>query len=199
MKKFIITGMAVAMLAVPSAAMADVNVDANGNGFVGKGDVQNALSLGSDQGMQDLFKLDTNQDGQPGDEIKFTTSYKTGTDNTRICMQFGGPGEPVFVPVPGAEPVHVIISKLVTQDAKVTANVNNAGKLTNGWNLNGFDGAKTYGPQTTETIGTCPAGSIGATKTISVVGMESARSGLQVTGNGITADLPNTPVVTPAA
>jgi hypothetical protein len=181
MRKLIIIAASLVALAIPTAAMASVAVDTNGYGVVGKGDVQTALGLGNDAAMQDLFKKG---------EIKFTTSYTTATDNTRACMKFGGPGEPVFVPIPGAT-VHVIFTTQVTQEPKVTANTNGAGKLSNGWTLNGFDGPVTYGPETSETIGTCPAGSIGATKTIEQKYTESARSGLMVNGK----PLPNTPVV----
>jgi hypothetical protein len=43
MKKIIIGVIAVAMLAVPTAAIASVTIDAYGKGFVGKGDVQTAF------------------------------------------------------------------------------------------------------------------------------------------------------------
>ena len=55
MRKLIIAGMALAMLALPAAASANVAVD-NGVGYVGKGDVQNALSLKNDTALQDKFK-----------------------------------------------------------------------------------------------------------------------------------------------
>ena len=43
MTKYIVAIAALVALAVPTAAMASVAVDANGVGFVGKGDVQSAL------------------------------------------------------------------------------------------------------------------------------------------------------------
>jgi hypothetical protein len=52
----------------------------------------------------------------------------------------------VFVPIPGAT-VHVIFTTQVTQEPKVTANTNGAGKLSNGWTLNGFDGPVTLRPR----------------------------------------------------
>jgi hypothetical protein len=48
MKKLMVTAAFVAALAIPSAASASVNVDANGYGFIGKGDVQTALNLNND-------------------------------------------------------------------------------------------------------------------------------------------------------
>ena len=73
MRKFIIAGMALAMLAVPAAASASVNVDDSGTGFVGKGDVQDALGLANDAAMQDPV--------QEGNGVKFTTGY-TKVDTT---------------------------------------------------------------------------------------------------------------------
>jgi hypothetical protein len=180
MRRLIILAGSLMALAIPTAAIASVSVNDQGVGFVGKGDVQTALGLDNDAAMQDKFKKG---------EIKFTTSYTKATDNTLACMKFGGPGEPVFVPIPGAT-VHVIFTTQVTQEPKVTANTNGAGKLTNGWTLNGLDGPVTYN-ETSETIGTCPAGSIGATKTIDQKYTENARSGLMVNG----VPLPNTPAV----
>ena len=49
-----------ALIAAGTAANASVNVDATGVGFVGKGDVQNALGLANDAAMQDLFKSQPN-------------------------------------------------------------------------------------------------------------------------------------------
>ena len=66
----------VATLAVPAAASASVNVDDNGAGTVGKGDVQTALSLKNDAAMQDLFKKDG---------IKFESTFKTVKDTSWSC------------------------------------------------------------------------------------------------------------------
>ena len=76
----------------------------------------------------------------------------------------------------------------VTQDAKVTANVNKHGKLTS-WNLIGFDGPAKDGAFTRVKEGACPSGTL-AGSTASQVTTVGPRSGLKV--NGI--DLPNTPV-----
>jgi hypothetical protein len=43
MRKLFIIAASIAALAIPAAAIASVSVDASGTGFVGKGDVQNAL------------------------------------------------------------------------------------------------------------------------------------------------------------
>jgi hypothetical protein len=186
MRKLFIIAASIAALAVPTAAMASVAVDSNGVGTVGKGDVQDALGLANDAAMQDLFKSQPN-----GAAIKFTTSYDMLADNTLNCVRFGGPGEPVFVPT--GSTFHRIFSTPVTQAVKVTANTNAAGKLTNGWNLNGFDGPITYGPSTIVFEGTCPSGSY-EMSTVNQVFTDSPRSGLKVNG----VDLPNTPIVDPA-
>ena len=44
-----------ATLGLASSANATVAVDTTGTGFVGKGDVQDALGLANDQAMQSLF------------------------------------------------------------------------------------------------------------------------------------------------
>ena len=48
MRKLIILASSLLALAIPTAAMANVAVEENGVGFVGKGDVQNALGLKND-------------------------------------------------------------------------------------------------------------------------------------------------------
>jgi hypothetical protein len=186
MKKFLFTGMAIAMLAVPAAASASVNVDAtSGVGFVGKGDVQDALNLANDQAMQAQFKS--------AEGVKFTTSYTKVDDNTLNCMKYVSSPVPSFVPT--GDTVHQIYRQTITQDAKATANTNGAGKLTNGWNLTGFDGPISYGPQTNVIEGTCPAGTfIGTTADQDFY--NTPRSGLMVNGK----PLPNTPIgVAPVA
>ena len=52
MRKLIILGISIAALAIPATALATVAVDASGNGFVGKGDVQTALGYGNDGAFQ---------------------------------------------------------------------------------------------------------------------------------------------------
>ena len=175
MRKFIIAAR-LATLAVPAVASANVNVNETGAGFVGKGDVQDALGLDNDAAMQPLFK--------PLRGVKFTTAYIKVDDNTLNCMKYvSGSG---FVTT--GDTVHQIYRQTITQDAKATANTNGAGKLTNGWNLTGFDGPISYGPQTNVIEGTCPAGTfIGTTADQDFY--NTPRSGLEV--NGI--DLPNTP------
>jgi hypothetical protein len=189
MRKLIIIAASLAALAIPTAAMASVAVDANGSGFVGKGDVQTALDLDNDAAMQDLFKKG---------EIKFTAASSIATDNTLACIKYDPtvpfPASPF---VPTGDVIHKIFTTATTQAVKAEANTNAAGKLTNGWNLTGIDSAITYGATTVEQIGTCPSGT--STKTINQVYTESSAHGLKVTGNGVTVDLPNTPVVLPAA
>jgi len=52
MRKLIILGISIAALAIPATALATVAVDASGNGFVGKGDVQTALGYKTDAPFQ---------------------------------------------------------------------------------------------------------------------------------------------------
>jgi hypothetical protein len=85
-------------------------------------------------------------------------------------------------------------------NVEALANTNNAGKLSNGWNLTG----KTIGEFTPAGGATlrevaCPEGSfmylnLGQGDLWNTV---STSGGLTVTGNGKTVELPNTPVVLP--
>jgi hypothetical protein len=171
----IITGViAVAMLAVPTVANAAVAVDETGTGLVGKGDVQDALGGLTDAQMQTMHE---------DDKVKFTTGYDFTIDYLMQCSTFTGVKKGTS---------HQIVTTAITQDAKVTANTNRAGKLTNGWNLNGFDGPTTPGA-TTFTPATCPTGQY-VSGSISQETIYGPRSGLKING----VDLPNTPIVDPA-
>jgi hypothetical protein len=176
--KLIVVAGALAALAVPSVASANVAVDDQGVGFVGKGDVQNALGLANDQAIQHVFK---------SGGIKFTTERTWSVDYTQTCAKVAiVNGAVKYVPT---GTTHTVISAPVTQEAKSTANTNGAGKLSNGWTFTGFDGAETTGASTTTQQPVCPAGSF-VYSTDSQDSGYGPRGGLKV--NGI--DLPNTPV-----
>ena len=180
MKKFILVAAMVATLAVPAAASASVNVNDNGAGTVGKGDVQTALSLKNDAAMQDLFKKDG---------IKFGSTFKTVKDTSWTCTD--------------GTVKHHYFNTTSTNQLNAAAQTNGAGKLSNGWILDG--GISVYGPTTGYTTGDDGTGRFatyscaGHGSTIfSTMNVEQSHSvgGLQV--NGI--DLPNTPVeVAPVA
>jgi hypothetical protein len=171
----IITGViAVAMLAVPTVANAAVAVSPDGTGFVGKGDVQNALGLANDAEMQAKFKSDP-------DAIKFTAKQAAKFDWSWQCAD-GNTYHWIYNVAPTVQPV----------DA--TANTNAAGKLTNGWNLTGLTGtASPAGESTIEgrQMFTCPDGSF---STVNFPMKSGTTTTLQVNGH----DLPNTPIVDPA-
>jgi hypothetical protein len=120
---------AVAALAIPAAASADVAVDDQGVGFVGKGDVQTLLGL-NDAEMQSLFQTYPPQFG-----LHVVKTY----DNYWECSD--GSVHPYTTVVTANRPVDK------------TANTNNAGKLTNGWNLIGF-----FGTTHTSTVDNLPEG-----------------------------------------
>ena len=111
MKKFIIAGMAVAMLAIPAAASANVAVE-NGVGYVGKGDVQNALGLKNERPLQDLFA-----------RVASSSRRARRPLATRLAGMRGGRAV-------ADQPRHADDSLGTTPDT------NNAGKV-NGWNVNG--------------------------------------------------------------
>jgi hypothetical protein len=179
MRRFIILAASIAALAVPAAAMADVAVNDQGVGTVGKGDVQTALGDINDATLQQMWK-----DGG----IEFTASYNQVDDNTLNCMKIDMGVWPPFVTT--GDTVHKIYTTPVTQvGAKVNPLTNPQGKVT-GWTLDGFDGEKTYGQSTSVIEGTCPSGTwVGTT----VPGGPVTTDGpLSLKVNGI--DLPNTPV-----
>jgi hypothetical protein len=175
---------AAAVVGLASQAGATVNVT-DGSGFVGKGDVQNALQLANDAAIQTVFQ-------SPGG-IKFTAGTVTLGNETRWTCSDGSTNSR---------------TSLVTMAALVNAtpNTNAQGKLSNGWNLNGTSGlggkyisGKYVGAPY---VGDC--GGAGFTGFVNSTNPATAypqftttfESGpLQVTGNGITADLPNTPIV----
>jgi hypothetical protein len=174
-RKTIIGLTAVAVLAVPAAASANVNYDDYSVGFVGKGDVQTALGGINDAAMQQLW-------GQG--KVKFTSKVVNGNETRWKCGS-GVNGQ----------------TSLVTQAQAldVKANTNKAGKLTNGWDLNGrsgvggtyISGKRVGAPY----VGYCPAGQAFGGFLDNVFTTDYL-PGVQV--NGI--DLPNAPVeVAPAA
>jgi len=184
MRKFILGLMATAAIAAPIAmatsADASVNVT-NGSGFVGKGDVQDALGLANDAAMQNLHKANG---------VKFTNGGSTGTQTIDYTVQCSLAGV-------NKGTVHWTIKNPFTDTANVsaTANTNGAGKLTNGWNLTGQTTNRVLG-KTTSKFTQCPIGQVGSIIESATTIIDSnvvATSGLKVNG----VDLPNTPVEVP--
>ena len=177
MKKYFITLGALVALAIPTAAIASVNVDATGVGTVGKGDVQAALGLKNDAAMQDLFKKGG---------IEFTATVGYVSDYEMSC----GPANT------GAT-MHRIITQPYQVPVEAKATTNSAGKLTSGWDLTGtIVGAPVaLGGPATMVETPCPEGSFPWMN----VGVTQYKTG--ITGdlrvNGV--PLPNTPaLVAPA-
>ena len=166
MRKFITAGMAVAMLAIPAAASASVNVNDAGVGTVGKGDVQSVLGF-NDAEMQSAWN---------DRKVKFTGHTWLATETRWQC----------------GDHAESRTSKVV-QDSKisVTANTNKAGKLTSGWDLNGVGVGGSYvsgGYSGAPYVGYCASGAF--TGFLPAVFTNGVESGIYV--NGIS--LPNTPV-----
>src|SRR5262245_50931943 len=112
MKKFFIVAASIAALAIPAVAGANVAVDANGNGYVGKGDVQSALKWNN-------ADFDTNVAN-----LKFTAGTQSNSIVTR--WQCSG-GEQNCTST-------VVQSRTV----KATPVLSSNGKQITGWNLTGF-------------------------------------------------------------
>jgi hypothetical protein len=191
MKRIIKTGAAAAIAAlaalgvIGTATTADATVAVtDGVGFVGKGDVQDALGLANDAALQVLFKS--------AGGIKFTAGTVTLGNETRWVCGAGTQSQ----------------TSLVTQAAPVNAtpNTNAQGKLSNGWNLNGritdgsvagkyISGKRVGAPY----VGYCPAGEafggfvdyLNPATAYDRFTVTSETGPLQVNG----VDLPNTPIV----
>ena len=128
MRKFIIAGMAVAMLAIiPAAASASVTLDpATGTGFVGKGDVQTAYGW-NDQ------KLQLNASG-----VSFR--YETTTDDTYSVTCEWDTGNKQIVHHKQTKSSNLLDS--IAYDLKSGSRVNPNTKV-NGFNLTGIESTTT--------------------------------------------------------
>ena len=168
MRKLIIIAASIAALAVPATAFASVSVDANGNGDVGKGDVQSALKWNNADFDNKVAKL------------KFTAGTQSMSNQTR--WQCSG-GEQ-------SRTSTVVQSRTVQTTQVLSSN----GKQITGWNLTGFgfqyvSGGYSGAPY----VGYCPAGESFGGFLPNVFTTDVTDGGLKV--NGI--DLPNAPVVLP--
>jgi hypothetical protein len=184
--KFIVVAGALAALAVPSVASANVAVD-NGVGFVGKGDVQTALGYANDAAIQQAVK-----DGK----VKFIGGgYTLTTDKDTSWTCSDG----------SSQHHHFLTTTTATGTANAVARSNPQGKVTTGWDINGF----TTGTPTTTGVGSdgnrfpsydCPAGSNFTGMSVNQTHEYTPDTGLSVTNGVKTVALPNTPAeVAPAA
>jgi hypothetical protein len=186
MRKLFIIAASIAALAIPTVAFASVSVDASGNGFVGKGDVQTALGYKNDA----AFQADHPE----------TATFTIDGNATDVfmdvnCQKLDGTVHEIVVPLGYyAWDETVITSTPKTSGGKVTG-YNLTGVTTSGWTSH-LDTSKMMGSCDTA-AGEHWAGWGGETPGrwhyTPVAG-----SGLQVTIGSKTADLPNTPVVVAA-
>ena len=179
--KLILVAGALAALAVPSVASANVAVE-NGTGYVGKGDVQTALGYANDAAIQQAVK-----DGK----IKFIAggyTLTTDKDTSWTCSN----GDTYHH--------HYRTTTVADGTATAVARVNGQGKFTNGWDLTGT----TVGIPTTTGVGddgqrfpsyNCPAGSFFTGMSVNQTHDYRPVDGLSVTNGDKTVALPNTPVL----
>ena len=173
---------ALAALATAAVASANVAVDASGNGFVGKGDVQTALGYKTDG----LF-----QDAHP-ETAKFTIDGNATDISIDVnCQKLDGTLHEIVVPLG----YYAWDETVITSTPKISG-----GKVT-GYNLSGV---VTSGPTAHTTpnasVTSCPAGEVFHSWGGDTPGkwhyVPRAGSGiLQVTLGNKNAALPNTPVV----
>jgi hypothetical protein len=172
MKRFIGV-LAIAAIAATAlfatVASASVAVDANGNGYVGKGDVQSALGWNNaafDKNVKDL---------------KFTAGTQVMGNQTRWQCSGGEQSR----------------TSTVVQSRTVNATpvLNGNGKQITGWNLTGFGFQFVSGGYSGAQYNAyCPAGESFLGFLPNVFTTDVTDGGLKVNG----VDLPNTPVVVPA-
>jgi hypothetical protein len=183
MRKFIPALAAVAVLAVPAAASANVAVDANGTGFVGKGDVQNALDYHNDAAFQkDALKATFAVDGNRTNITMAVNCQKLDGTVHEIAADLG------YI----AENETTVTSTPKGTNGKVTG-YNLTGVTTSGWTAH-LDASKKNG------LLSCPAGETfhswgGATPGNWIFTPVTGSGDLTVTIGSKTAALPNTPVV----
>jgi hypothetical protein len=164
MRKLMIIAASIAALAIPATAFA--SVDANGIGYVGKGDVQAALKWNNgdfDNKVKDL---------------KFTAGTQSNSNQTRWQCSGGEQSRTSTV--------------VQSRTVKVTPVLSSNGKQITGWDLTGFgfqyvSGGYSGAPY----VGYCPAGESFGGFLPNVFSTDVTDGGLKV--NGI--DLPNTPVL----
>jgi hypothetical protein len=169
MRKLIIIAASLAALAVPAAGIASVSVEANGNGYVGKGDVQSALKWNNGDFDKNVGSL------------KFTAGTQTISNQSRWQCSGGEQSRTSTV--------------VQSRTVKATPVLSSNGKQITGWDLTGFgfqyvSGGYSGAPYN----GYCPAGESWVGFLPNVFTTDVTDGGLKV--NGI--DLPNTPVL-PAA
>jgi hypothetical protein len=127
--KFIVVAGALAALAVPSVASANVAVDSNGVGSVGKGDVQTALGYANDAAFQ-------------ADASKITFSNGTDTDTLIAHAKCGDFSKGYSTP---DDQIDVDVNSgtiTTTRTPNVTVLKNGGGKVT-GYTVNGVTAATT--------------------------------------------------------
>ena len=166
-----------AVVATASAASATVTVE-NGVGHVDKGDVQTALKWNNgdfDKGVGSLT---------------FTRTMTRTTDNLWSCTN--GVGEQ-----------HAYRVTVMNQPLNKTALLSSNGKQITGWDLTGAASAPNTVLSDTGVPAVCPGSHIDiaasffspAGLAVNTLASTTVAPGvLQVTGNGVTKDLPNTPV-----
>jgi hypothetical protein len=186
MRKLFIIAASIAALAIPTAAFASVSVDASGNGFVGKGDVQTALGYKNDAAFQ-------------ADAKNITFSY--GSDVTQMIADIKCSALNIMGPDDPFDTAHNVVGTTVTpHGANVTALTNGAGKVT-GYTATGItSGTPTSDMSTFSNWSTCPAGEhfmgwLNGPANAFHWETTPGSSILQVSGNGKTVALPNTPTV----
>jgi hypothetical protein len=184
MRKLFIIAASIAALAIPTAAFASVSVDASGNGFVGKGDVQTALGYKTDGAFQ----------ADHPETAKFTIDGNATDISIDVnCQKLDGTVHEIVVPLG----YYAWDETVITSTPKISG-----GKVT-GYNLSGVVTPVGSHVNGGKALTSCPAGEVFHSWGGDTPGkwhyVPRAGSGiLQVTIDSKTADLPNTPVVLPA-
>jgi hypothetical protein len=183
--KFIVVGSALAALAVPSIASADVNVNSNGVGTIGKGDVQTALGYANDA----AFQADASN-------VKFSMTSNVDYVATHYCsaQSSWSPGDPPMDVYQSDMGTIGTVSNPVSVTPKITG-----GKIT-GYvatgTTTGVASPLDYSQIDWSKWSTCPTGEhfMGWIDPSNAFSTKTMPGALQVSNLTKTAALPNTPV-----
>ena len=184
MRKFILTAISALAITGAVAGTASANVAVtDGTGFVGKGDVQNALSYANDAAFQkDALKATFAVDGNRTNITMAVNCQKLDGTVHEIAADLG------YI----AENETTVTSTPKGTNGKVTG-YNLTGVTTSGWTAH-LDASKKNG------LLSCPAGETfhswgGDTPGRWIMTPVAGNGGLTVSIGSKTADLPNTPVL----
>lgn len=172
--RFSKVAVALALVVSSVSAFATVTVNADGSGFVGKGDV--SLQFG------------WNNAAAQAKSTGVSFSYSQSNTYVGVCEWYTGLNSPK-----GAKLHTVTQSKTSDVVSGIASDARKASQYT-GWNLTGF-GSVTVTGEAPVVGGTCPGE--GTDGTWTTVELQSTSTKLMATSDGVSKEIPITPVALP--